>query len=326
METAFYFASIFTAMSLLNVSGIGKKKGEEYLLKNINFIQEPSQRIAIAGSTGSGKTTLLKIIAGLIQPDEGEVLFEGTRVKGPSEKLLPGHLQIAYLSQHFELRNNYRVKELLQMANKLSNHDAELVYEVCRITQLLERWSDELSGGERQRISFARALVTAPKLLLLDEPFSNLDAIHRSILKSVIADIERLSITCILVSHDPVDLLSWADEIIIINQGKIIQRDSAEEVYYSPVNEYAAALFGKYNVASPEFVRLFPSLRNDIKRFVRPAGFRINPDGEGIEGKITAVSFMGTLYEMEVNTSGVELIITDSRRFREGDIVFVSLK
>jgi ABC-type sugar transport system ATPase subunit len=314
-------------MSLLNVSGISKKKNEEYLLKNINFTQEPSQKIAIAGSTGSGKTTLLKIIAGLIQPDEGEVLFEGIRVKGPLEKLLPGHSQIAYLSQHFELRNNYRVEELLQMANKLSHDDAELVYEVCRITHLLNRWSDELSGGEKQRISFAKALVTAPKLLLLDEPFSNLDAIHRNVLKSVITDIEeRLSVTCILVSHDPVDLLSWADEIIVINQGKIIQRGAVEEIYHYPVNEYAAALFGKYNVVSPELVQLFPSLQNDIKRFVRSTDFRISLDQGGIEAKVTSVSFMGSFYEMEVNTSGLQLIITDSGRFKEGDVVFVSLK
>ncbi len=136
-------------MGLLNVSGVSKKEGEDYLLKNINFIQEPFQKLAIAGSTGSGKTTLLKIIAGLIQPDAGEILFEGSRVKGPLERLLPGHHHIAYLSQHFELRNNYRVEELLQMANKLSNADAKLVYQVCRIDHLLKRWADELSGGER---------------------------------------------------------------------------------------------------------------------------------------------------------------------------------
>jgi iron(III) transport system ATP-binding protein len=327
VKTAFYFASIFTAMSLLNVSGISKKQGEDYLLKNINFIQEASQRIAIAGSTGSGKTTLLKIIAGLIQPDEGEVLFEGTRVKGPLEKLLPGHPQIAYLSQHFELRNNYRVEELLQMASKLSEADAKLVYEVCRIDRLLTRWSDELSGGERQRISFARALVASPKLLLLDEPFSNLDAIHRSILKSVINDVEeRLNTTCILVSHDPVDLLSWADEIIVINQGKIIQRDSAEEVYRSPVNEYAAALFGKYNAVSPALVQLFPSLQNATKRFIRAGDFQVGFETNGVEGRIISVSFMGGFYEMEIAVPGSQLIITHANSFRKGDVVYISLK
>jgi len=315
-------------MSLLNVSGISKKQGEEYVLKNINFIQQPSQRVAIAGSTGSGKTSLLKIIAGLIQPDAGEVLFEEVRVKGPLEKLLPGHPQIAYLSQNFELRNNYRVKELLQMTNKLSNEDAKLVFEVCRIDHLLNRWSDELSGGERQRIAFAKALVTAPKLLLLDEPFSNLDAIHRSILKKVIADIEeRLNTTCILVSHDPVDLLSWADEIIVLHEGKIIQRSIPEEVYSHPINEYVAALFGKFNLISPELIQFFPSLKSDSRRFLRPGDFELNYNkNAGVQGKIASSNFMGNYFEVEVILSGYKLTITHVDRFQVGEAVFISVK
>lgn len=314
-------------MSLLHVSGITKTKEEAFLLRNINFIQEASQRLAIAGSTGSGKTTLLKIIAGLIQPDDGEVLFEGVRVKGPLERLLPGHQHIAYLSQHFELRNNYRVEDLLQMANKLSQHDAELVYNVCRIDHLLTRWSDELSGGERQRISFAKALVAAPKLLLLDEPFSNLDAIHRNILKSVITDVEeKLNTTCILVSHDPVDLLSWADEIIIIHEGKIIQKGDPKEVYKNPVSEYAAALFGKYNTVTQELIQLFPSLENDNRRFIRPSSLRISFDGDGVEGKISSVNFMGNFYEIEVDIAGQKLTVAESLNFSVGDVVHVSFQ
>lgn len=313
-------------MSLLNVSGISKKQGETFLLKNINFSQEPLQKVAIAGATGSGKTTLLKIIAGLVQPDDGEVLFDGIKVKGPLEKLLPGHSRIAYLSQHFELRNNYKVEELLQMAGKFSHTDTEVIYKVCRIDHLLSRWSDELSGGERQRISFAKALVSAPQLLLLDEPFSNLDAFHRSILKSVIQDVEeRLNTTCILVSHDPVDLLSWAEEIIVINQGKIIQRGNPQEVFQFPVNEYAAALFGKYNFVTPQLIQLFPSLENAKRRFIRPADFKVNLNGDGVKGKITSQIFMGNFYETEISVSGQKLIVAASNLFTE-NIVFVSLK
>jgi iron(III) transport system ATP-binding protein len=312
-------------MSLLNVSGVSKKLDENFLLKNINFIQEPSQRIAIAGSTGSGKTTLLKIIAGLIQADEGAVTFEGQKVKGPVERLLPGNPKIAYLSQHFELRNNYRVEEILQMANKLPGADAEIIYQVCRIEHLLKRWSDELSGGERQRISFAKALVTSPKLLLLDEPFSNLDAFHRSILKSVISDVEeRLETSCILVSHDPVDLLSWADEILVISQGKIIQRGTPEEVYQFPVNQYAAALFGRYNTVSPELVQLFPCLENDTRRFIRPENFKIGLDNNGVKGEIAAVRFMGGFYEVEVNIPAFKLIVTTDIFLKKGEVVSVS--
>lgn len=315
-------------MSLLNVSGISKKQGDDYLLKNINFIQEPLQRIAIAGSTGSGKTTLLKIIAALIQPDDGEVLFEGKRVKGPLEKLLPGHSHIAYLSQNFELRNNYRVEELLQMANKLSTGDAELVYEVCRIHHLSKRWSDELSGGEKQRIAFAKALVTAPKLLLLDEPFSNLDAIHRNILKTVINDIEeKLNTTCILVSHDPLDLLSWADEIIVLHEGKIVQRSATEEVYSFPVNEYVAALFGRFNFISAELIQLFPALKNDIRRFIRPGDFQLSEDEEsGIEGEVVSSNFMGAYFETGISISGFKLTANHLSKLLPGKRIFVSIK
>ena len=297
------------------------------MVRSINFVQQPSEKIAIAGATGSGKTTLLKIIAGLIQPYAGEVLFEGEKIKGPLEKLLPGHPQIAYLSQNFELRNNYHVEELLQMANKLPLDDAALVYEVCRIDHLTKRKSNELSGGERQRIAFAKALVTSPKLLLLDEPFSNLDAIHRNVLKAVINDVhERLNTTCILVSHDPSDLLSWADEIIILNSGKIIQRGSPEEVYTHPVNEYAAALFGKYNSLSPELIRLFPSLQNDIRRFLRPGDFRISRDSNGVESKVERSSFLGTYYEAELNLSGYSVIVVSDHECKEGETVYLTLK
>lgn len=314
-------------MSLLNVSGISKKQGEEFVLKNINFIQEPLQRIAIAGSTGSGKTTLLKIIAGFIQPDAGEVLFEGGRVKGPLEKLLPGHSQIAYLSQNFELRNNYRVEELMQMTNKFSNSDADLVFEVCRIGHLLNRWSDELSGGERQRIAFAKALITAPKLLLLDEPFSNLDAIHRNILKAVINDIEeRLNTTCILVSHDPVDSLSWANEIIVLHEGKIVQRNVPEEIYTHPVNEYVAALFGKFNLVSPELIQLFPSLKNDERRFVRQGDFQLSDNVTGVKAEVLSSGFMGNYFETDVNISGHYLTIILPQKFKVGETIFLSVK
>src|SRR4051794_37012290 len=187
-------------MNALCVSGISKRTGSNFLLQDIYFTQQRFQKIAIAGETGSGKSTVLKIIAGLIQPDGGEVLFENERVAGPDEKLIPGHPGIGYLSQHFELRNNYRVEELLEMANKVSENQASAIFKICRITELLKRKTDQLSGGEKQRIATARLLITSPRLLLLDEPFSNLDMPHKNIMKSVISDIgEKLQISCILI-------------------------------------------------------------------------------------------------------------------------------
>ena len=204
-------------MTLLEVSGVSRLEEEICTVNKVSFTQRQFQKIAIAGSTGSGKTTLLKLIAGLVQATSGTILFDGAIVKGPEEKLLPGHPGIGYLSQHFELRNHYRVKEVLEMASKLSTEEATFIYEICRISHLLNRWTHQLSGGEKQRIALARLLVAAPRLLLLDEPYSNLDAIHKNILKKVIADVcDSLNITCILISHDAQDIMSWADEIIVL--------------------------------------------------------------------------------------------------------------
>jgi ABC-type sugar transport system ATPase subunit len=270
---------------------------------------------------------LLKIIAGLLQADSGEVVFEEAKVKGPLEKLLPGHPKIAYLSQHFELRNNYRVSEILQMSNKISAVDAELIYQVCKIDHLLSRWTDELSGGERQRVSFAKALVGFPKLILMDEPFSNLDAIHREVLKSIILDIEqRLNVSFLLVSHDPSDLLSWADEIIVLHEGKVIQRGSGQEIYYYPFNEYTAALFGAYNLTTPALAELFPCLPAS-RRIVRPSEFQINSNAAtGIKGEIMSIQFMGNYFQYGVKVSGHKLIIATGNPYRKDDNIFVSYK
>ena len=319
-------------MSLLQVTNICRQEEGAYLVKDISFTQQPFQKIAVAGATGSGKTTLLKMIAGLMQPSSGTILFEGRRVEGPEEKLMPGHPDIAYLSQHFELRNHYRVEELLAMANHLTEKDAATIYEVCRIQHLLKRWTHQLSGGEKQRIALAIRLVSAPRLLLLDEPYSNLDAIHKNILKSVIEDIgERLTITCILVSHDPVDVLSWADEVLVLQNGEILQKGSPEDVYREPANEYAAALFGKYNLLSPSLAKAFSAFTdiemNRINSFIRPQNFIIvSGENKGLKGEVMNVSFTGSSYEAKIRIGGNDLIVNAGQSsLTKGDTIYLSL-
>ena len=176
-------------MVFLDLQELFKQEGENTVLYPLHFTMQEGERVAIAGETGSGKSTLLKLIAGLVQPTGGNVYFEGMRVLGPDEQLLPGHPRIAYLSQHYELRNNYKVHELLSMTNQLDYRSAQQIFEVCRIAHLMMRRSDELSGGEKQRIALAKQLTSYPKLLLLDEPFSNLDRVHKALIRSVIDDI-----------------------------------------------------------------------------------------------------------------------------------------
>jgi len=317
-------------MELLHVSAVSKREKGFFSVRNISFTQQPFQKIAIAGETGSGKTTLLKMIGGLTQPDAGEILFEQKKVRGPFDQLIPGHKGIAYLSQHFELRNNYWVHEILSYANELKEETAITIYKICRVDHLLDRRTDQLSGGERQRIALARLLIGSPRLLLLDEPFSNLDPLHRKIIRSVINDVNaQLGISCIMVSHDAPDILPWAETILVLKAGELIQSGSPEQVYSQPVNEYTTGLFGEYNLLKTEHaVLLQPSLNppGGKKLLVRPEQFIISKTGNGWAGIIKNSWFMGSHYLLEVIAGAQLLKITSTEpSFVRGDTVNLSL-
>ncbi|MFT4024094.1 MAG: ATP-binding cassette domain-containing protein, partial [Flavihumibacter sp.] len=212
-------------MDFLSLHALSFEYGNRKVVDNVSFDSPRFRRLAIAGETGSGKTSLLKLIGGLLQPAAGSVYFENKRVPGAEEKLIPGHPNIAYLSQHFELHNNYRVYDLLDYANRLEGSLPQHVLSVCRVDHLLQRKTDQLSGGERQRVALARQLLRGPRLLLLDEPFSNLDGLHRDQLWEVLDDMEQqLGCSCLLVSHDPADSLAWAEDIIVLQEGRPVQR------------------------------------------------------------------------------------------------------
>ncbi len=322
----------FRGMSWLTVTGISKQEKETHAVKDIHFSQQPFQKIAIAGETGSGKTTLLKMIAGLVQPDNGEIRFKGKRVLGPYEKLLPGHPGIGYLSQHFELRNNYRVEEELECKNTLTEKQANELYAVCRISHLLKRKTDQLSGGEKQRIALARVLTTSPELLLLDEPFSNLDAVHKSIIKSVIRDIgEKLNITCTMILHDALDILSWADIIVVMKDGQIIQQGTPQQIYQQPVNEYCAGLFGEYNLIEEKNLAAFSAIPgmivNGKRLLIRPESFTIASTANNtLQGIVQQQLYWGSYYTIDV-LIGQQLVRvkTNNHKFNKGDTVNLSV-
>jgi ABC-type sugar transport system ATPase subunit len=320
-------------MSLLVVQDVAKIEQGKYILRPIRFALAPQQKLAIAGETGSGKTTLLKLMAGLLQPDAGAVFFNGQRLLGPWEQLLPGHPAIAYLSQHFELRNNYKVHELLEMSNYLSEEAAQTIYAVCRIEPLLQRRTDELSGGERQRIALAQLLTKSPSLLFLDEPFSNLDRVHRSMMQAVIDDISaELGITCVLVSHDALELMSWADQLMVLRHGALVQAGSPRDLYYHPVNEYVAGLLGDYNLIDtaqhPGFVQLLGPASAGKKALLRPEHLALTTEGpQSLPGVVEQVLFHGSHYQLRIWTDGYLVKLnTALTRFVPGETVHVGLQ
>jgi ABC-type sugar transport system ATPase subunit len=316
-------------MSLLTVHNISFERTGVHAVKSIGFTQNDFEKIAIAGETGSGKTTLLKMIAGLVQPTAGQIIFNGEKVKGPDDQLIPGHAGIAYLSQDFELRHHYYVHEVLAYANKLSKADASSVYHVCQVDHLLNRRTDQLSGGERQRVALARLLITSPKLLLLDEPFSNLDALHKQTIQQVIHNLgEKLKITCMIASHDADDILPWADKILVLKDGELIQQASPQQIYRRPVNEYIAALFDDYHLVDADLFQMKNSSAAGKKLLVRPSQLKIVPHtADAIAGTVRAVLFFGSYYIVEVLVQKqVFKVKTTEASFVKGASVYIQLQ
>lgn len=300
-------------MALLEVQHISKQYPARTIIDDISFQQELLQKIAITGESGAGKSTLLKIISGHVAPDSGVTIFSGERVRGPQEQLYPGHKDIAYLSQHYELLNNYYVKDLIWHQIKIEEEAAAQLFEICRVSHLLERRTNQISGGEKQRLALCMLLVKSPKMLILDEPFSNLDPIHTDTLKVVLEEItDKLQITCLLTSHDPHDTLSWAEEIIVMKEGRIIQQGTPQIIYHQPANEYVAGMFGKYNLLKPEQAAMFGIDANGKDVMIRPEEFVINRS-DGIKGVIQKISFWGGFYEVEVLIGDMKIVVRTIR-------------
>jgi iron(III) transport system ATP-binding protein len=321
-----------TLMKLLRVSGISLEERGNAVLQQVSFTQLAGQKIAIAGESGTGKSTLLQVIAGLVQPTAGEVLVAQSRVRGPAETLVPGHPGVAYLTQSSELPHSLRVEQVLRYANKRPAAEAQALYQLCRIDHLAERRTDQLSGGEQQRVALARLLLGAPRLLLLDEPYSNLDRVHKRVLQGIIEELgQRLGITCLLVSHDPADILSWADSILVMRQGRVVQQGTPEEIYHQPADEYTASLFGDYSLLRGSDRRALAPLAKRKSRhgllLVRPEKFNLMPQEGGVRGVVQHVRYLGSHYELEISLAESTIRVrTEGKSAVVGDAVSVSLE
>lgn len=295
-------------MVLINLNSVSKKlDGDNYAVKSIDLSVTLHSKVGVVGETGSGKSTLLRLIAGLEQKDAGAILFDSKKVKGPQEQLIAGHPEMKYLSQYFELSEFITVAEYLDNIYLIGEEEAEKIYNACQIEHLLSKDTRHLSGGEKQRVALAKALTYEPKVLLLDEPFSNLDFHHKKIIKEVLSQVEKeLSTTMILVSHDPKDVLSWADEIIVMRKGEIVQKGTPKGLYDNPSDEYVAGLFGNYHLVNPERWGLekadqFPLI--DGKALVRPEQFIVSKTGKnGLGGIVEKLNYHGGYDEVLIET------------------------
>lgn len=241
-----------------NLTSIFFGKEEVTAVDNVSFEIEERKITAIIGESGSGKSTLLKLIYGLLEPNDGEVRYKGWLVPTRKDKLIPGHDAMKMVSQGFDDLNLY-AKVWDNIASQLPNTNLEYkktrteeTLKKLRIDHLAQQRVADLSGGERQRVAIARALINDPEVLLMDEPFNQVDAAFRDGLQHDIKQIVLdTGLTVILVSHDPAEVLAMADALIVMRNGKIVDAGNPKELYYNPKHPYTALLLAKSNILTP---------------------------------------------------------------------------
>lgn len=243
---------------MLSVQDISFGYSEKTVIQNISFNVEKGQNIAVIGESGCGKSTLLKLIYGLYDLNEGEIFFDGNQILGPKFHLIPGEDYIKYLAQDFDLMPYITVAENVgkYLSNMYKDDKDQRVADLLAMVEMSE-YADikaqYLSGGQMQRVALARVLAVEPQVLLLDEPFSHIDNFRKNALRrNLFAYLKRKEITVIVATHDSADALSFADETIVMQKGKLIEKAPSKELYFNPANKYVASLFGEVNEIAVE--------------------------------------------------------------------------
>jgi ABC-type sulfate/molybdate transport systems ATPase subunit len=306
------YRSSFAAM--LSVTNLSKYVSPDFQLSPITFNQVSGENLALIGVSGSGKSTLLQLIAGWQQPDTGSITLFSERIKGPQEQLVPGHPGLAILEQSSHLPHYYYIRDLFQYANVWETSVARNLFSLCRIEHLMNRKHHEISGGEQQRIALALLLITSPRWLLLDEPFSHLDLTNKKILQQVLADVTRkLKITCLLCSHNPDDIFAWAHRLLVLENGNLVQVGSPEAIYHSPQNPYVAGLLGDFYPLSPELAQVFFPEKFALNKsncwMVRPEHllFQVESIHHAVKATILQVTLAGRDYKVDVEVMEQQL-------------------
>jgi iron(III) transport system ATP-binding protein len=286
---------------------------DKTILKDINLSIQEGQTIGILGKSGAGKSSLLKIIGGHLDAQSGSVFFEGKKVKGPNELLVPGHQDIELVNQDFKLDDFHTVEEnlkeqVLYLPNELRSIWIAEILDVLELSELRKQKAITLSGGEKQRLAIGRAIVKEPKLLLLDEPFSHLDGRMRSKIIRYFAELKSVrNISIILVSHDGTELLGLSDKIYHLKNGQFSRSGSPEKMYYKYTSLEEAKLFGTINSV----------LLNGKRCYFRPNEYTLNfseniENSSDLELNFVRSIFTGYVYENYFMTKRKEKVVLNS--------------
>ncbi|MEJ8606483.1 ABC transporter ATP-binding protein [Riemerella anatipestifer] len=283
---------------------------ERSIFTNFNWSFEKGKIIAIAGESGCGKSTLLSLIYGLMDWQEGHIYFEGKPLFGPKANIVPGEKEMKLVAQNYDLMpygtvydnvgkfiSNINLEEKKNKVNQL--------LDIVGLSNEIDKKPKFLSGGQQQRVAIARALSLLPKLLLLDEPFSNLDVSRTIDIRKKLFDyVKEQNITLLISTHDLQEVMPWLDEILILKDGQIVQNGTPQELYKKPSNSYVAKLFGEVNILTEQQKEILQCSKN----FYYP-----NEIKESLNGAYTATvlesRFSGGFYWNKIDIMNVELIM-----------------
>ena len=330
---------------VVELENIGISFDDEVILDDLCLSIKDGEFVTFLGPSGCGKTTTLRIIAGFTQPDTGEVIIDGNRMNG----VPPYKRQVNTIFQRYALFPHLNVYENVAFGLRVNKVDKKEIDE--RVTAMLKsvnlsgferRQIHSLSGGQQQRVAIARALVNNPKILLLDEPLGALDLKLRKDMQIELKNIQQqLGITFIFVTHDQEEALSMSDTVVVMNEGKIQQIGSPEDIYNEPKNAFVADFIGESNILDgimreDKLVEMFGhkfecvdtgfDKNEPVDVVVRPEDIDVVSESEGqLSGVVSSITFKGVHYEIIVDINDFKWMIQSTDSPAVGDRIGISI-
>lgn len=332
-------------MSELTLQNISKTFGSITALKDVSFSVNDNEFFVLLGPTGAGKSTTLRVICGLEKPDSGNILLDGQICND----FTPSDRDVAIVFQQYSLYPTMTVYDNMAFPLRAPGRKVpeaeirqkiEAAAEKLRITHLLKRKTVQLSGGEMQRVSIGRAIVRRPRVFLMDEPLSNLDAKLREALRAELKHLQKVEgVTTLYVTHDQIEALTMADRIGVLNQGRLVQVGSPEDIYDRPSNTYVAKLVGtpRINLLPAECengkihitdlgITLHLSEKIQLPQRltigIRPEDVQLDPAGT-LKGEVELTEPLGaeSVVHIKIGTGEIVSVVAGLVQLKHGDLI-----